>query len=242
MEVKAARERTRLPQDRYIVGMVAANKGTPSRKALPQSLEAFARFHAKHPDTLLYLHMHKGPEQGGINMPELVATLGLVEGRDVMFAEPYNIVMGYPDDVMTALYNSLDVLLAASMGEGFGIPILEAQACGTPVITGDWTSMTELTWKGAMLPPDCAERFYTPLAAWQFLPRIGALADALEQVYRSSYVRKPPEQVAHYSADYVTEHHWRPVLEEIAARIEAEKLNPDEPMGVAGLVAHKAAA
>jgi glycosyltransferase involved in cell wall biosynthesis len=223
MDVKAARAATRLPADRYIVGMVAANKGTPSRKALPQSLEAFKLFQARHPDALLYLHTHKGPEQGGVNLPELAQLLGLVEGKDVIFAEPYNLLMGFPEEAMAVLYNSFDVLLAASMGEGFGIPILEAQACGTPVLTGDWTSMTELTWKGAMVPADCAERYYTPLAAWQYLPRIGALAEALETAYRGSYVRKPPDEVRGYAADHVTEHYWRPVLDELAARIEAEK-------------------
>jgi glycosyltransferase involved in cell wall biosynthesis len=49
---------------------------------------------------------------------------------------------------MAHLYNSLDVLMNASSGEGFGVPIIEAQACGVPVLTHNATSMTELTFYG----------------------------------------------------------------------------------------------
>ena len=38
---------------------------------------------------------------------------------------------------MAGWYRSLDVLSACSYGEGFGLPILEAQACGSPAIVTD---------------------------------------------------------------------------------------------------------
>jgi lipid A disaccharide synthetase len=76
-----ARQQLGVPQDAFVVGMVAANKGNPSRKCFQQQLQAFAEFHRRHPDTLLYLHTAKG-QQGGaevVNLPELVDYLGLTD-------------------------------------------------------------------------------------------------------------------------------------------------------------------
>lgn len=222
---REAREKLRLPDDRYFVGMVAANKGQPSRKALPQSIAAFAAFHRRHPDTALYLHCHKGlaGEMGGVNLVQLCEHHGLALGRDVWFVDQHALVTGMPDAALAATYNALDVLLACSMGEGFGVPIVEAQACGTPVITGDWTAMSELTWKGRAVAREDAELFWTGLGANQYLPHIGALEAALEETYQFTYARKPPDQVKAYDAGVVTETYWKPVLAEIAERVAAEK-------------------
>ena len=53
---KEARKRINLPEDKFIVGMVAANKGFPSRKSFPECIFAFAKFREDHPDVVLYLH------------------------------------------------------------------------------------------------------------------------------------------------------------------------------------------
>ena len=45
---------------------------------------------------------------------------------------------------MNKIYNTFDCLLSPSSSEGFNIPVIEAQATGTPVIVNDWTSMPEL--------------------------------------------------------------------------------------------------
>lgn len=214
-----ARARVSLPADKFIVGMIAANKGTPSRKALPQSIMAFAEYRKRHPDMFLYLHTHKGTEQGGVNIVELCTSLGLVEGQDYLCADAYGLALGYPDEQMNCIYNSFDVLLAASMGEGFGIPILEAQAAGVPVITGDWTSMSELTFNGINVPLGCAEKFWTPLGACQYLPHIDALTDAIRVAHKKKLPRERPPEVEQYSADVVADTHWQPTLEEIAGRL-----------------------
>lgn len=231
MHEAPARGLHHLPADRWIVGMVAANKGnSPSRKAFEPSLRAFRDFHRKHPDTLLYLHTQMDDKDAGINLAELLGVLGLAIGRDVMVTNQYDYTMGLPPEYMAALYNSFDVLLACSMGEGFGVPILEAQACGTPVITGDWTSMPEITWRGAMVDRSSADPFYSQLAAYYWQPRAGAILEALEQVYAKTWVRHVPDQVAAYDADAVTERYWRPALEQIADRLELER--PAAPVAV----------
>jgi glycosyltransferase involved in cell wall biosynthesis len=236
MHEDKARELTKLPTDRWVVGMVAANKGVPSRKAFEPSLRAFRDFHAKHPDALLYLHTLMSDQDAGMNLTELLGVLGLEIGKDVIVTNQYDYTLGMPPEYMAALYNSFDVLLACSMGEGFGIPIVEAQACGTPVITGDWTSMSELTWRGAMVDRSSADPFYTGLAAYQFQPRVGAIVEALEQVYAKTWVRHVPDQVAEYDADHVVQKYWKPVLNKIADRLELER--PAEKVTAAPVAIH----
>lgn len=52
---------------------------------------------------------------------------------------------------LVKLYNAADVLVAPSLYEGFGITILEAMACGTPVITSNVSSLPEISGDAAIL-------------------------------------------------------------------------------------------
>ena len=59
--------------------------------------------------------------------------------------------LGYvPDEKLPALYSGAIALTFPSLFEGFGLPILEAQACGCPVITSNVSSMPEVAGKGAV--------------------------------------------------------------------------------------------
>ena len=55
------------------------------------------------------------------------------------------------DDELLAAYRRCDLLVFASHYEGFGLPILEAQAIGRPVVTSDISSMPGAAGKGALL-------------------------------------------------------------------------------------------
>ncbi len=216
------------PEDAFIVGMVAANKGVPSRKALPEHLEAFAQLRRRHSDAVLYLHTTKGEagELGGVNLVELCEHLGLRVSTDVLFADQYGLIAGYTPVHMAALYNGMDVLASVSMGEGFGVPIMEAQACGTPVIVGDWTAMSELRFAGWAVPQKDAHRWWTPLASFQWIPKVGASAEMMEAAYRRRGDAKLRERAREgalaYDADRVTADYWQPALETIAQRIADE--------------------
>lgn len=59
--------------------------------------------------------------------------------------------IGYvPETDLVSLYNLAKVFLLPSYYEGFGLPVLEAQACGTPVITSNTSSLPEIAGKGAI--------------------------------------------------------------------------------------------
>lgn len=49
-----------------------------------------------------------------------------------------------PDEDMPALYSAADAFLFPTLYEGFGIPVIEAQSCGTPVLTSNASSLPEV--------------------------------------------------------------------------------------------------
>jgi glycosyltransferase involved in cell wall biosynthesis len=65
---------------------------------------------------------------------------------------------GLSDAEVVEAYHAADVLLFPSTSEGFGVPIVEAQACGTPVVTSDREPMSSIAGGGACLvdPTDTA--------------------------------------------------------------------------------------
>lgn len=224
MPQRAARERLGWPVDAFVVGMVAANKGNPSRKCFQQQLEAFKLLHSRHPDTMMYLHCHSGPENEGVNLRELVEALGLADC--VMFVDGYSYYRGLPDEYLNFAYNSMDVLTNVAMGEGFGIPILEAQAAGTPVIVGDWTSMSELCFGGWMVDRAAADAFWTPLASYQFVPRVEAIAEQMEAAYLGAGDMKRHKLAragaVRYDINDVVKTGWLPLLARYEAALAEE--------------------
>jgi glycosyltransferase involved in cell wall biosynthesis len=64
-----------------------------------------------------------------------------------------------PEEDLPALYRGATALVFPSLYEGFGLPVLEAMACGTPVVTSKVTAMPEVAGDGALLvdPTSVAE-------------------------------------------------------------------------------------
>ena len=215
----------KIPEDKFLVSLVAMNKGNPSRKAFTQQLQAFKAFHDKHPDTVLYMHTIKseGGEQQGVNLPEYCRYIGLEVNKDVFFPDPLMVINGYPEEFLKAVYNASDVFLSVTMGEGFGIPIVEAQSCGCPVIIGDWTAMSELCFSGWKVRKEEAQEFWTTLCAVQYSPNWQAIADRLEQAYEmrgnQDYRKRAREGALAYDIDKVMKKYWEPTLEAISARL-----------------------
>jgi glycosyltransferase involved in cell wall biosynthesis len=213
--------------NKFLVTMVAMNKGNPSRKAFIQNIRAFQKFHETHPDTALYLHTGKceNGEMGGINLPEYIKSMGLE--HDVFFPDMQTMMNGYPDDFLNAVYNASDVLLACTLGEGFGIPIIEAQSAGCPVIVGDWTSMPELVFAGWKVDRKDTQETQTFLNSWMFSPNWQAIVEKLELAYEkwndNDFRAQARAGALEYDADLITEKYWKPVLEKINARVMEDK-------------------
>jgi glycosyltransferase involved in cell wall biosynthesis len=226
MDQTEARKRLSIPEDAFVVGMVAANKGFPPRKAFFQQIAAFAALKKKHSDAILYIHTDDGTRGGGesVNLVDYCVVMGLVPGKDVFFCDQYINVIGFDDEYMKTIYNAMDVKMLVSLGEGFGIPILEAQACGTPVIVGDWTAMPELCFSGWKIDKSETEPVWNPFfKSFQWQAHTEAVAERLFMAYEvkgnQKYRSRARDGALAYDADKVTEKYWKPVLEDIEHKL-----------------------
>jgi glycosyltransferase involved in cell wall biosynthesis len=93
--------------------------------------------------------------EAGLRLDELGIELVLAgSGRSYMRAEdePPGRPLGYVDDaLLPGLYAGAELLLMPSLYEGFGLPCLEAMACGTPVVAADRGALPETCGDGALL-------------------------------------------------------------------------------------------
>jgi glycosyltransferase involved in cell wall biosynthesis len=140
VEVPAEPDRAgaeRLLRDLGVRGPFLLAVGTlEPRKNLPRLLDAFGEVAAGLPDHWLVV---VGPVGWG---PRLRPTWDSVR---VKLAGPVG------DRLLHALYQAADGLAYPSLYEGFGLPVLEAMANGTPVLTSDRSSLPEVAGDAALL-------------------------------------------------------------------------------------------
>jgi glycosyltransferase involved in cell wall biosynthesis len=202
------------PLDQFVVMVNAANKGDPSRKGLREVLLAWQQFISSQPQARLYLHTERFGVWG-VPLAALADQLGL--GQTVQFVDDYRYASGQISAAdLNVAYNAADVLLNPALGEGFGVPILEAQAAGTPVIVTDFTAMSELCWAGWKIG---GTRFMTPQNAYQMLPSVSAMVEALHAAYQQRGDDRLREAAVvgaqAYAVQEVYHHYWQPLLSEI---------------------------
>ncbi len=213
--------------------MVAANKGhSPPRKAFFQAFTAFAELRRKHSDAVLFLHTSLEPRQSGVNLAHLLDYCGVPQ-EAVVITPPFELYHGVDQSRMPYVYSGFDVLLSPSYGEGFGIPIIEAQACGTPVIVNDFSSMSELVGPGWSVG---GEPFYDDSQGAEFQsPSIPQLVEALADAYENAESRRLAARAfaQAYDADYVTSEYWAPTLDALSRPREVPALVPASRNGKA---------
>lgn len=216
----ALRRGLNLPPGAFVALIVADNRG--SRKALPAQMEGFARFRRHASAKLAALRMHTDPRRAAEDSWDLLAVaddLGIADFT--AYPDPYLMETGrYTPADLAEMYQTADVLLAATMGEGFGVPIIEAMACGTPVIATRASAMTEL------VPPQAGwlvngDRWWHPAhRAWWVHPSAGEIERQLERALTgAARLRKSALAWSrHYAADTVAREHWPAVMSAIQAR------------------------
>jgi glycosyltransferase involved in cell wall biosynthesis len=126
------------------------------RKNLTTLMDAFAilKHSGKAPDHKLVLAGGRGWLMDGI----LAHYADSPVHDDILFP-------GFvPDELLPAIYTAADVLAFPSLYEGFGLPILEAMACGAPVVSSNTSCLPEVAEGAAVLvAPESAEELAAAL-------------------------------------------------------------------------------
>ena len=209
------RDELEIPRDVFLVGMVAANTSVPSRKSFPEAFLAFSRFARRHDDAWLYAHTQaKSPAGNGMQLDVLAESCACPQGR-LRFPHDAAWQIGMPKQTVAMIYQALDVLLMPSMGEGFGIPLVEAQACGVPVIASDHSAMTENVEAGWLVAGDPS--WNEAQKSWQIKPFVAAIDAALEEAYQHRDDGELRERgvawANNFDADVIVERYWQPLLD-----------------------------
>jgi glycosyltransferase involved in cell wall biosynthesis len=219
-----------VPEDAHLTSIVAANKGLlPIRKCFPEMLSAWSKFAETREDAYLYIHSEVFGISEGVNIPRYLQMIGAPTER-IVFVDQFSYRQGIPQENLAGIYSQSDVLLATSRGEGFGVPVIEAQACGTPVIVTDFSAQTELVGPGWMVK---ATREWDELQqGWWGVPDVDEITAALEESYK---IKSSPEEnskirsaainfARQYEADTVYKEYWLSIISRLEQEVSGIKL------------------
>jgi D-inositol-3-phosphate glycosyltransferase len=214
-----------VPADAFLVGVVGRNQ---LRKRLDLTIEYFAEWVHSWGIEDAYLYLHVAPTgDKGCDIRSLCKWHGL-SGR-VILAEPH-IGQGVPSREMAKVYSALDVYTTTTQGEGWGLPCLEAMACGVPCVVPDWSALGDWTRDAAYKVHCSGTALTAPLNSLAYT--VGGIADralfvqALDEMYRrpelrNFHSRKGLELASELTWDR-TAREFREVLEGVVAgRTEA---------------------
>lgn len=189
------------------------------RKGAELLLRAYHRAFGQKDDVLLLAKVIN--TDGGVNVQKEVKALNLPENGPPV-AILYN--QDLPTHQMGSLYRSADCLVAPSRGEGWGMPHIEAMACGLPVIATDWSAPTDFMNESIAYPlqiakliPAVAKCPYYEGFRWAE-PDEDHLVHLLRHVYENR--AEAAEKGQRASAEVLSKWTWRHAAEKIKARLQ----------------------
>jgi len=160
----------------FIVGIVGTNRG--QRKNIAGMMRAFAQ--ADLPNSQLYLHTYMARDHNngdGIDLLKLGQLLDL-SGK-ILTTAPERYIDGLTDHEMCLLFNSFNIHMECSCGEGFAIPIIQAGACGVASIIQDFSALPYTAGEGSILVPKGNAAYQDMLEEWHFVASTQHMVAAL---------------------------------------------------------------
>jgi len=178
--VEKLRKHYRLPEEFYLfIGYPDTSAG--NKKNLHLIVEAYSQAHDD--ERHLLPVVIAGGERAGYRSEPVQVPLGGPASRNRF------LYIGFvPDEDFPVLYTAARALIFPSLHEGFGIPPLEAMACGTPVIASDRPAIPEVVGDAAVL--------IDPLQTQSLL---GALRKVQEESFRQELIAKGFERARLFS-------------------------------------------
>jgi len=210
----AARKIMGVPPGAYVIGVNAANLDAV-RKGFGEQMAAFAQFRKNHPEAVLLLHAHPAGPGSGCDLRDLAGRLDIAEA--IRWSDPYRYTCGgFTTQDMARWYACLDLYSGCAYAEGFGLPLLEAAACGIPSVATSFSAMPQAAGPHAYLV--ATEPFWNARhRAWWGKPSVSGIAAAYEQAFKDDHDADAIRGHAlACDADKVFAEHWLPVLAALA--------------------------
>jgi len=206
MNKNKAKQRFNFPAGSFIFGIVGTN--LTARKNLPGQLLAFSHFLqiTKAKNCFLYLHTAIYEEiASSFDIQYLIETLNIKDNIIIPRPQQY-LLNNIANNKMLDIYNSIDVLMNCSYGEGFGIPIIEAQSCGKPVIATNCSAMPYTCGKGGILIKKIQPYCDSGHMGWWGIPDVGEIVEAMIMLYEDKELRK---DLSHKAIENAKKYDWK---------------------------------
>lgn len=178
-----AKKLLQLPDDSILVLRVDRNS---FRKNFADTWKALVPVMHENPNVHVWFHCKI--EGDDVELAQVVS-------RDMAIADRFhwpadlNTWSGWSLQDLVAVYNAADIFVSTSMGEGFGLTLGEAAACGLPIVAQNVSSIPEVVGPGGILLEP--ERLYTPHSGEdQWLPNVEAFTDAIRMLVNSPGARR----------------------------------------------------
>lgn len=194
----------------FVIGVVGRNQ---PRKRLDLTLQSFSRFldllPSHSPAAGPYLYLHVAPTgESAFDIVPLARYYGIPEGY-LRIYRPASIAQGLPPSDMPYVYSAMNVLLNTSQGEGWGLPVHEAMACGVPCVVPGWGAFGAEGWTGdnvVRVPCDHLAATAPILQRARTIgatPNVGETAKALYDLWHSTahyrtYVKRGRQHAVKY--------------------------------------------
>lgn len=197
IEAKVKRGIPRQMDNSFIVGNV--NRNQP-RKRWDLMVKYFAEWVKTYKIEDAWLFMHTAPTgDTGTDVTQLARYYGVVDRLALVEPPTW---YGYSESKMCETYNCFDVYASTTQGEGFGLPALEAMACGVPCLLPDWAALGDWAKRGAWLVPckttACGPPYMNVIGG---IPDQAAFMLALQRLYIDKVARKNNSDAARECAN-----------------------------------------
>jgi len=188
----------KLPKDEFIIGFVGTN--ISKRKGQAELMMALKKvFDTGRKFSIVMITNVNGQASGGYDLWKLAQYIGLPKHLLRFPTDSFS----FTEEEMAGWYNAFDIFVNVSRGEGFGIPILESQACSTPVIATDFSSMTELVeGHGILIPPKSLD-VYTLKTQYLAIADVDKFADGIIKcIDRPDWVKSMGKRACKFTQKY----------------------------------------
>ena len=172
--------------DGFLVGRVDTNSG---RKDYPALVKALWPAMKRHKNIETHFHCADEAPGVGVRFRAMLSREPEVEQARFHFPGLHNTFEGWPLQDMNVLMSAFDIFVSTSRGEGFGLTLAEAAACGIPIVAQNVSAIPEVVGPGGILL-EPRDTFTVPSGEDQWLPDIPAFTEAIERLYRSKGLRR----------------------------------------------------